>query len=89
MKKNLLLLSLAGLAIASCTSDENLSENAGKSRLRFETPLMSTVRSLTFMVFSILAISTAGQLQQALKTSGLAEQFRQLKLQHILEVLQV
>lgn len=43
MKKNLLLLSLAGLAIASCTSDENLSENAGKSRLRFETPLMSTV----------------------------------------------
>lgn len=43
MKKNLLLLSLAGLAIASCTSDENLSENAGKSRLRFETPLMSKV----------------------------------------------
>ncbi len=43
MKKNLLLLSLAGLAIASCTSDENLSENASKSRLRFETPLMSAV----------------------------------------------
>lgn len=43
MKKNLLLLTLAGLALAGCTSDENLSENASKARIRFEAPLMSKV----------------------------------------------
>lgn len=43
MKKKHLLFSLVGLMLASCTSEENLPENAGKSILCFETPLMSTV----------------------------------------------
>lgn len=43
MKRKLLLMSLAGLVIASCTSEDSFTNDARESKIRFEAPLMSKV----------------------------------------------